>query len=78
MRPEKFESNINPTSDGFDNFYDRSAETTCHDVSADLSVGFQLLLEVELYWPQSFGWSTNSNPTVARLPTQTSAVWPAT
>ena len=54
MRHEKFEANINPTPDGFQNFSNRSADTTCHDVSADLSVGFQLLVEVELYLPQSF------------------------
>ena len=53
IRHEKFEANINPTSDEFENYSDRSADTTCHDVSADLSVGFQLLLEVELYLPQS-------------------------
>ena len=54
MGHEKFEAkNINPTSDGFENFYDSLADTARHDISAKLSVGFQLLLEVELYLPQS-------------------------
>ena len=44
---EKFVANMNPTSDGFEKFYDSLADTTCRDVSAKLSVGFQLLLEVE-------------------------------
>ena len=48
MGPEKFEANINPTSDGLENFYDSLADTDRHDISAKLSVGFQLLLEVEL------------------------------
>ena len=50
---EKFDANINPTSDGVENFCDSLADTACHDVSAKLSVGFQLLLEVELYLHQS-------------------------
>ena len=53
MGHEKFEANINPTSDGFENFYDSLADTARHDISAKLSVGFQLLLEVELYLHQS-------------------------
>ena len=53
MGHEKFEANINPTSDGFENFYDSLPDTTCRPISGKLSVGFQLLLEVELYLPQS-------------------------
>ena len=53
MGHEKFDANINPTSDGFENFYDSLVDTARHDVSAKLSVGFQLLVEVELYLHQS-------------------------
>ena len=53
MGHEKFEANINPTSDGFENFYNSLQHTARHDVCCKLSVGFQLLLEIELYLPQS-------------------------
>ncbi|EJK76924.1 hypothetical protein THAOC_01284 [Thalassiosira oceanica] len=41
-----FEAKCYPTPDWFQNFSDRLADTTCHDVSAKLSAGFQLLREV--------------------------------
>ena len=50
IRHEKFEANINPTSDEFENYSDSLRQTACHDVCRKLSVGFQLLLEVELYF----------------------------
>ena len=50
MRHEKFEAKFKPTPDGFENYSDRSADTACYDVSADLSVGFQLLREVDKHF----------------------------
>ena len=55
MGHEKFVANINinPTSDGFENFYDSLRQTACHDVCGKLLLVFQLLLEFELYLPQN-------------------------
>ena len=48
MGHEKFEANINPTSDGVENFYDSLWHSACNEECHKLSVGFQLLLEAEL------------------------------
>ena len=48
MGHEKFEANINPTSDGVENFYGSLWHSACYDQCHKLSVGFQLLLEAEL------------------------------
>ena len=53
MGHEKFDANINPTSDGFEKFYDSLPQTACRAISGKPSMGFQLLLDVELYLPQS-------------------------
>ena len=59
MRHEKFVAKIDPTSDGFENFYDSLWHSAIHDLCHKLSVGIQVLLEVELRLPQSRVWLTN-------------------
>ena len=55
MGHEKFEANITPTSDGFEKFYNSLPDTTRRAISGKLSVGFQLLLEVELFGTKLLG-----------------------
>ena len=54
MRHKKFEANPDPTSDGFENFYDSLWHSAIHDLCHKLSVGIQLLLEQKLGLPQTF------------------------
>ena len=53
MRHEKFVANPDPTSDGFENFYDSLWHSAIHDLCHKLSVGIQLLLEQKLGLPQT-------------------------
>ena len=52
-RHEKFVANLDPTSDGFENFYDSLWHSAIHDLCHKLSVGIQLLLEQKLGLPQT-------------------------